>query len=147
MQILRFSGMRLQTRGVWRDLSMTIHPTKHVGLLCMKHCLAWETKVPIPKAQMPLIQSRMLWVFPGGPLVKNLPANAGHVSLLPGPGRSHMPWSNSACAPQVPKPALWSLRSTTREAWAPRLESSPCSHSEKKRAPSNEEPEQPKIDR
>ena len=73
---------------------MTFHPAKHIGLLCVKCCLARETKVPIPKAQMPLIQSRMLWVFPGGPVVKNPPANAGHMSLIPGPGRPHMPWSS-----------------------------------------------------
>ena len=29
--------------------------------------------------------------FPGGPLVKNLPANAGDMGLIPGPGRFHMP--------------------------------------------------------
>ena len=34
------------------------------------------------------------WDFPGGTVVKNLPANAGDTSLNPGPGRSHMPWSN-----------------------------------------------------
>ena len=32
--------------------------------------------------------------FPGGPVVRNLPANAGDMGLVPGPGRSHMPWSN-----------------------------------------------------
>ena len=32
--------------------------------------------------------------FPGGPVVKNLPANAGDTDSIPGPGRSHMPWSN-----------------------------------------------------
>ena len=32
--------------------------------------------------------------FPGGALVKNPPANAGDTGLIPGPGRSHMPWSN-----------------------------------------------------
>ena len=32
--------------------------------------------------------------FPGGPGVKNLPANAGDTSLTPGPGRFHMLWSN-----------------------------------------------------
>ena len=31
---------------------------------------------------------------PGGAVVKNLPANAGDTSLIPGPGRSHMLWSN-----------------------------------------------------
>ena len=28
-------------------------------------------------------------VFPGGSVVKNLPANAGDASSIPGPGRSH----------------------------------------------------------
>ena len=28
--------------------------------------------------------------FPGGAVVKNLPANAGHTGSSPGPGRSHM---------------------------------------------------------
>ena len=32
--------------------------------------------------------------FPGGAVVKNLPANAGDKGLSPGPGRSHMLWSN-----------------------------------------------------
>ena len=32
--------------------------------------------------------------FPGGPVVKNLPASAGDMGSSPGPGRSHMLWSN-----------------------------------------------------
>ena len=32
--------------------------------------------------------------FPGGAVVKNLPAHAGDKGLIPGPGRSHMPRSN-----------------------------------------------------
>ena len=32
--------------------------------------------------------------FPGGAVDKNLPATAGDMGLIPGPGRSHMPWSN-----------------------------------------------------
>ena len=32
--------------------------------------------------------------FPGGAVVKNLPANAGDMGLIPGPGRSHVPRSN-----------------------------------------------------
>ena len=34
------------------------------------------------------------WDFPGGAVVKNLPANAGDTGSSPGLGRSHMPWSN-----------------------------------------------------
>ena len=32
--------------------------------------------------------------FPGGAVVKNLPANAGDTGSSPGPGISHMPRSN-----------------------------------------------------
>ena len=32
--------------------------------------------------------------FPGGAVVKNLPANAGDTGPSPGLGRSHIPWSN-----------------------------------------------------
>ena len=34
------------------------------------------------------------WDFPGAAVVKNPPANAGDMGSSPGPGRSHMPWSN-----------------------------------------------------
>ena len=32
--------------------------------------------------------------FPGGPVVKNPPANSGDTGSIPGPGTSHMPQSN-----------------------------------------------------
>ena len=32
--------------------------------------------------------------FPGGTVVKNPPANAGDTGSSPGPGRSHVLWSN-----------------------------------------------------
>ena len=32
--------------------------------------------------------------FSGGPVAKNLPANAGNTGSIPGPGRFHMPQSN-----------------------------------------------------
>ena len=39
--------------------------------------------------------------FPGGPVVKNLPANARDMGWIPDLGRSHMLWSNYACAPVI----------------------------------------------
>ena len=36
----------------------------------------------------------MTWDFPGGAVVKNLPANAGDAGSNPGLGISHMPQSN-----------------------------------------------------
>ena len=32
--------------------------------------------------------------LPGGSVVKDLPSNARHTGSIPGPGRSHMLWSN-----------------------------------------------------
>ena len=34
------------------------------------------------------------WEIPGGTVVKNPLANARDMGLNPGPGRSHMSWSN-----------------------------------------------------
>ena len=69
----------------------------------------------------------MLQGFPGGAVVKNLPVNAGDTGSSPGLGRSHMPWSNLACAPQLLslrsracEPQLLSQRAATTEAHAPR---------------------------
>ena len=54
--------------------------------------------------------------FPGGSVVKNLPANAGDTGLTPDPVRSHMPWSNKApghnyWSPRALEPKLCNKRS------------------------------------
>ena len=41
--------------------------------------------------------------FPGGPVVKNSPANAGDTGSIPGPGGNHRLWSNSPQATQLLK--------------------------------------------
>ena len=76
--------------------------------------------------------------FPGGAMVKNPPSSAGDTGSSPGPGRSHMPRSNWARAPQllslrsgVREPQLLSQHTTTTEAHAPRA-----------RAPQQEKPPQ-----
>lgn len=53
--------------------------------------------------------------FSGGPAVKNPPVNAGDTGPIPGPGRSQMPRSNSACAPRLLSLALEPM-SHTRES-------------------------------
>ena len=53
--------------------------------------------------------------FPGGPVVKHLPCNAGHTGSIPGLGSFRMqlnPWTTAT------EPALWVLFSSTREATA-----------------------------
>ena len=57
-----------------------------------------------------LIKRRAIVCFPGGAVVKKPPANARDTGSSPGPGRSHMPQSIWACAPE-----LLSLRSRARE--------------------------------
>ena len=54
--------------------------------------------------------------FPGGTVVKNLPANAGDTGSSPGMGRSHIPRSSWAREPQLLSLRVWSLCSATREA-------------------------------
>ena len=68
-----------------------------------------------------------MWDFPGGAVVKNLPANSGDTGSSPGPGRSHMPRSNKARVPQLlnlrsraHEPQLLSPCTTTTEASAPK---------------------------
>ena len=39
--------------------------------------------------------------FPGGSVVKNLPANTGDMGSIPDPGRFHMLWSNYDPASQL----------------------------------------------
>ena len=55
------------------------------------------------------------WDFPGGPVVKNLPANAGDTGLILDLGRSHMLQSNQARLPQ-----LLSLCSRARKLQLPK---------------------------
>ena len=106
-------------------------------------------------------------------MVKNPPANAGDKSSIPGLGRSHMPRSNEARAPQLlslgsraREPLLLSPCATTTEARVPRARApqreatamrSPCTatksspptthHNQRKPASSNEDPVQPKINK
>ena len=76
--------------------------------------------------------------FLGDTVVESPPANAGDTGSSPGPGRSHMPRSNGAHAPQLLSlrsgargPQLLSPRATTTAARVPRA-----------RAPQQEKPSQ-----
>ena len=42
--------------------------------------------------------------FPGSPVVKNPPCNAGDAGLILGCRISHMPWGNWVHEPQLPSP-------------------------------------------
>ena len=71
------------------------------GLGTRSHMHA-ATKIPLLQLRVHMLQLRSLHAatntqcrgFPCGTVVKNPPANAGDMGSSPGPGRSHMPWSN-----------------------------------------------------
>ena len=86
-------------------------PTKHQcwnGILSPLNCLYAFVKnqlsihvwgvlglYSVPLIYVPIFMSKPnRWDFPGSTVVKNLSANAGATGSIPGPGRSHMPWSN-----------------------------------------------------
>ena len=88
--------------------------------------------------------------FPGGPVVKNLPANSGDTGLSPGPGRFHMPWGSTLPSLYTPEPELCkkSCRELFPPQWearAPQLESSPHSLQQEKACEQQQRPVQPKI--
>ena len=62
------------------------------------------------------MDSKGLGGFPGGAVVENLPANAGHTGLGPGLGGSHMSRSDWTREPQLLSLRVWSLCSAAREA-------------------------------
>ena len=76
--------------------------------------------------------------FPGGIVVKNLPANTGDMSLIPGLGRFHMLQSNYPPVPQLLKP-------THPRARAPSLRVAPTHCSQRKPTQSNKDPVQQKL--
>ena len=136
--------------------------------------LAWTTgwmTTPRKKIWFGLfgkITSLRLWLsleFPGGAVVKNLPANAGDTGLSPGLGKiPHATEQWSSCATTT-EPVLQSPRVTTTEArepraHAPQQEKPPqwearapqrrvalAHHNERKPARSNKDPTQPKINK
>ena len=61
-----------------------------------------------------IYKAEMVLAFPGGPGVKNLPADAGNTGLIPGLGGCHKPPSHYASVLQ-----LLTLRAVTAEACTP----------------------------
>ena len=101
-----------------------------------------------------------LWDFSGGPVVKNLPSNAGDMGLIPGPGRSHMSPDSLADVPQqlslsaiatethMPKahtPCSATRETTTVRILLPQQRVTPSLCSWRKPAHSNKDPVQPKL--
>ena len=90
--------------------------------------------------------------FPGGAVVENLLANAGHTGSSPGLGRSHMPRSGWAREPQLLSLRVWGLCPATGGAAIVRgprtaMKSGPRLPQLEKALARTEDPTQPKINK
>ena len=66
-------------------------------ILYMVYCWAYHIQLYFVYSLLldcEFLKNILLWDFPGGAVVENLPANAGDTGSSPGLGRSHMPRSN-----------------------------------------------------
>ena len=61
-----------------------------ISLIYLKLCVGKVDLKKISKPNAIMFCSLFLRGFPGGPVVKNLPCNAGVTDSIPGLGRSHM---------------------------------------------------------
>ena len=96
--------------------------------VCANWSIKWYSPNPSPKGilwKLTGLALKFFWTmclkiakagFPGGAVVENLPANAGHAGSSPGLGRSHVPRSGWAHEPQLLSLRVWSLCSATGEA-------------------------------
>ena len=65
----------------------------------------WEFQAPVTCMSEYKIRNKsknnMNRALPGSSVVENPLVNSGDTGLIPGPERSHMPWSNQAHKPQL----------------------------------------------
>ena len=80
-------------------------PTDHACISCASGITTrffhWLATMEAPKSYN-LVTKKLK--ITGGPVAKNLPANAGDIGLIPGPGRFHMPRGSLVCAAQLLSP-------------------------------------------
>lgn len=131
--MLQEPGRSTREAGWADELGKLMSGLKRVTALLSSHCVALdpqllERRVPVcfyssvySEQSTPHTRNTQEILgedFPGGPAVGNRPASAGGVSLIPGPGRTPMPWGHWAHAPQL-------LKSAHSRAHAPQEERNP----------------------
>ena len=77
---LQIQSQRTQAIGLDLFLPNCVNLGKYLISLNLRFLLNFRTDLRI--------QINLIWGFPGGSVVKNLPANAGDVDVIPGSGRS-----------------------------------------------------------
>ena len=93
----RLQMRRLSSCGSWAQSLRGMWDLPRPGLEPVSPALAGRFSTTAPPGKpviSPLMQEFFTLGFPGGAMVKNLPVNAGDMGSSPGPGRSHMLWSN-----------------------------------------------------
>ena len=65
-----------------------------ISLIIREMQMKTTIKYHLTPIRMAIIKKSTNRDFPGHSVVKNPLANAGDMGSSPGPGRSHMPWSN-----------------------------------------------------
>ena len=81
----------------WVTNTFTFHNTKELQVKQTNK----QTNKKTPHHLLTLRHTK--WNFPGGPVVKNLPASAESMGSIPDLGRCHMLWSNQAHVSQLLK--------------------------------------------
>ena len=89
------------------------------------------------------------WDFPGGPVVKNLPASAEDTGSISGPGRSHMSTGNWACASQLlsSQSRAHKVKLLNPMYLQPMLHDKKSHHDEKPKHRNGEEPCSPQVEK
>ena len=64
------------------------------GTLPLAGTIRWKACPLVSLSRQLLISQMSPWHVPGGPVVRNLPASAENMGLIPGPRRFHTPWGN-----------------------------------------------------
>ena len=93
------------TSGEWRTVSAVLSLEREWRLLKIL-LVCCTTQMWTSKGNNVIFKSNKHWLrgFPGGPVVKHPPANAGDTGSILGPGRSHVPQGNSAQRATTPEP-------------------------------------------
>ena len=124
----------MQGAQVWsliRELGRTCPSYKSACRAKRSGMLQWRLKIPCTATKTQHSQINKYLKnrdFPGGPVVKNLPANAGDMGSIPGPGnslmlQSDMPMCHNYWSPHTLQPRLCNKRSHHNEK--PKTKSSP----------------------